>query len=340
MNKNRFLKLYIAALTGMAVFTAMGLSFFQMIFRVDRKKGEELSTADLLQRSREKKLRKNFFLDRIMKANHPRHRYEEVYEGGKAWCRGMMGQMKEIDIVSRDNVKLHARYLKAADAKRILILCHGYKGTLFGDFASDAKYLYEHNCSLLFIDQRGCGDSGGEYICFGAKERYDIKQWAEYISLRNRKKLPVYLFGKSLGGASVLLASGLGLPGDVKGIIDDCGFASATSEFEYIASKWFHIKWIRLLLFRLDILCRLCAGFSLKETNTAEALSKNRLPVLIFHGEDDTFVPPSNSFINKERCTAECELVMISDAAHLCCSYREPELYMEKLFGFFRKHEL
>ena len=63
-------------------------------------------------------------------------------------------------------------------------------------------------CDVLFIEHRCCGDSEGKYITFGAKEQWDVQQWAVYMAERNKEKLPIYLYGQSMGAASVLMASG------------------------------------------------------------------------------------------------------------------------------------
>ena len=77
---------------------------------------------------------------------------------------------------SKDGLVLHAYYLPAENPKRFVLLSHGYKGSGFGDFAYTARFLHENNCNLLFIDQRCCGASQGEYITFGAWEQYDVQE--------------------------------------------------------------------------------------------------------------------------------------------------------------------
>ena len=37
---------------------------------------------------------------------------------------------------------------------------------------------------LLVPHQRSHGESEGMHICFGVKERYDLKQWTEYMVKR------------------------------------------------------------------------------------------------------------------------------------------------------------
>lgn len=320
--KNKLIKIFIAAVAAFTTFMAFGWSFFKMTVRYkDHKKQEK---------------RKWFALSHTQ-VNHPRHKFEKEYEDGKAWC--MEQHMQDCYIRSADGLRLHAFYLPAENAKRFVLLSHGYKGSGFGDFAYISRFLHENGCNLLFIDQRCCGASEGEYITFGAKEQSDVQRWTYYISRRNKEKLPIYLYGESMGAASVLMASGHKLPRQVKGLIADCGFCSMKSQIQDMASNWFHLHWIGLLLFRLDVFCALFAGFRMKDADTAEALKTNRRPVLFFHGAKDTYVDPGNSLYNYSLCKAPKELVVMSEARHLCSAYEEPELYKEKILHFFEQYD-
>lgn len=316
--KKKWIKLSAAAALAAGMFMGSGWSFFEMMVHCRRRSARD---------------RKKWFKLRHMQINHPRNGFEKEYEEGKAWCRQQ--KMTDCFIKSEDGLTLHASYLPAASARRTVLLSHGYRGSGFGDFAGIARFLHENGCSLLFIDQRCCGESGGEYITFGAKEQYDVVLWARYLDERCRDGLPIYLFGESMGAAAVLMASGHELPHRVRGLIADCGFCSMKEELQDLAVNWFHLPRIDLLLLRVDLFCRLLAGFRMKDADTEEALAANRRPVLFFHGGQDTFVYPKNSQCNYARCRAPKELVTVPEARHLCSAYAAPELYREKLLHFF-----
>ncbi len=319
---NKIIKALWAACLAASVFMASGWSFFKMTVRCKEQK---------------KIIKKKWFELSHIKVNHPRHKYEKEYEEGKAWC--MQQDMQDCYMESRDGLLLHAFYLPAANAKRFVLLSHGYKGSGFGDFAYTARFLHEKNCNLLFIDQRCCGASKGEYITFGAWEQYDVQEWAYYIARRNKEKLPIYLYGESMGAAAVLMASGHKLPDEVRGLVADCGFRSMKGQVKDMAAEWFHLHWIGLMLFRLDLFCRVLAGFRMKDADTAEAMKKNKRPVLFFHGADDTYVNQKNSRYNYSMCRAPKELVIIPEARHLCSPYDGKELYRAKLLSFFKKYD-
>ncbi|MCR5627997.1 MAG: alpha/beta hydrolase [Lachnospiraceae bacterium] len=332
-NSNTVLPLKIAA-----VFSLAGLSFLYFawpFFRFIVYAGEK--------KSPERKVnQKKWGALKHTSLNHPRNGFEEEYNFTRNWCEKQ--PMQNWYINSRDGLNLHASYYPVEGAKRFVILCHGYKGTRFGSVAHIARFLREEKCSLLFIDERCCGESEGTYITFGAREQYDILGWVSRLNEENTDNLPIYIYGQSMGATSALLSSGhiedeFKLPKEVKGIIADCGFSSMKKQLRDIATDWFHLNWIELLLLRVDLFCRLFAGFSMKETDTEEALGNNTRPILYFHGSEDTYVRPQNTAVNYERTRAPKEMVMINNARHLCCSYVEPVLYREKISEFFEKYD-
>jgi hypothetical protein len=272
-----------------------------------------------------------------VRVNHPRVQYKEEYEEGRAWCNEQV--MEDWKIKSDDGLLLHASFLPAEDARRFVLLSHGYKGNAFSEFAGIARFLHEQGCSLLFIDQRCCGQSEGEYITFGAREQEDIRRWCEMLAGRNPGRLPIYIYGESMGASAVLMASGGPLPEEVKGIIADCGFKSMKSQIRDLAGKWFHLPRVELLLLRMSLRCRRRGGFRMSEADTAAAMAVNERPVLFFHGAEDTYVYPKNSIDNYKRCRAKKELVIVPGARHLCSAYADPGLYRKKLLAFFEKYD-
>lgn len=318
--RNRVMKIAGTAAAAAGIFMGVGWRFFELMVHY-RKRPD----------------RKWWFQLTHIKMNHPSYKFEREYQEGKAWCRAQ--NMQDCYMRSRDGLMLHAGYLPAKGAKRIVLLSHGYKGSSFGDFAGIARFLHENGCHLLFLDQRCCGESEGEFITFGAREQYDVADWSCYLEERNPEKLPIYLYGESMGAAAVLMASGHRLPREVRGLIADCGFSSMKRQLRDMAADWFHLYWIGLLLVRVNLFCRLFAGFSMGEADIAGAMKVNQRPVLFFHGGKDTYVLPENSKYGYSLCQAPKELVLVPEARHLCSAYEEPERYRGKLMEFFEKYD-
>ncbi len=240
---------------------------------------------------------------------------------------------KEVSIKSFDNLTLHGYLLEGKNHDRTIICVHGYHSSPQHDFGPAAYKLLE--CAdLLFIDQRAHGKSEGKYITLGIKESRDCKAWAEYILKEKGEDHPVYLDGVSMGGTTVLLASSLDLPKNIKGIIADCGFSSPMEILKNITGKFLKTN-TDVLLLSTDIYCKLFAKFSLKEMDTAKAMQNNRLPVLFAHGMCDELVPYQMTKDAYDACTTPKFLVLSKDADHGTSYMVDFEKYSEAIENLF-----
>ncbi len=245
--------------------------------------------------------------------------------------------MEELSIKSFDGLALRGYFFPAENAKRTLILMHGFRGGPLRDFCFMIRFLHENGCNLLMPYQRAHGKSEGKYLCYGVKERFDCKRWAELIANKN-EGLPVYLCGISMGAATVLMASGLELPKCVKGIVADCGFASPREIFIHTFKRNFKIPYFPIVpLF--FVMCKMIARFGVRDADTVTALEKNELPVLFAHGGRDNFVPPFMGYESYEACHSDKEMFFVEHARHAGCSAVDPEGYRKKLLELFNKCE-
>ena len=246
-------------------------------------------------------------------------------------------ECEHVWITSRDGLKLHARWVACESAKRIVVCCHGFHGSGSGDFCAIIPMIRDDS-SLLIIDERCHGQSEGKYITFGAKEKLDIQDWVKFTAGRNEKNLPVYLFGVSMGSASVLMNTDLEQPSCVKGVIGDCGYTSMFDITAAVAKKWFHTPSFPVISI-LGFWCFVKGGFRMKDADAYEALQHAKLPVLLIHGDRDSFVGPENSVRNNEACISEHEVLFVEGAPHGCSANEAPDLYKETVYRFFGKYD-
>lgn len=255
----------------------------------------------------------------------------EEYAVGKPKMIKLIDELKkvpfeEVWIESFDGLKLFGRYYHYKDGAPVQIEFHGYKGTAYRDFCGGSKLAKKLGQNILLVDQRAHGKSGGTTICFGIKEKYDCLAWAEYAAKRFADS-PIVLSGVSMGGATVIEASGLELPENVKCIIADCPFSSAE---EIIRSE---CKKTKLPVFLAMPMIKLGARIygKLKLYGGAKEAVKNaKVPILIMHGEKDNFVPCDMSRKIKEANPKKVTLETFADASHGMSYMLEPERY-EKL---------
>ncbi len=259
--------------------------------------------------------------------------YAEIIRGGVRWLREQ--NPERVEITSFDGLRLRALYLPAENAKCTAILMHGYRSEFLWDFAGAYRLLHEYGCNLLVPWQRAHGESEGRIICMGIREKRDCADWARYIEERNGKELPIVLEGMSMGAATVLLATGLDLPENVRGVIADCGFGSVWREFGYVLTERLRLP-LHPILDTCCALNRLFFGFGYRDVSTADALRRSKLPLLLFHGEADRFVPAYFSRENFEASAAEDKtLVLVPGAGHGCSFLIEPERCKKEIYAFY-----
>lgn len=246
---------------------------------------------------------------------------------------------ERIYINSYDGLKLCAHLIENPDARATVMMVHGFRSHGLTDFALAVPYFYNAGCSCVIIDQRSHEESEGKYICFGAKEKYDIKAWTEYFAERFSSR-PIILDGVSMGAATVMLAAGLELPKEVRGIISDCGFTTPQAIFDSVLKQKYRIH-PALVLPIAGLLVWRRAGFRLSgaEADTKAALRKNRMPMLFVHGEADDFVPYDMGLENYETARDYCdaEFLSVPEAGHACSFLTDRRKYIAAINRLFVK---
>ena len=262
--------------------------------------------------------------------------FRPQYEEAKRYIHTL--PYEEVTITSFDGLKLYARYYPNPSAKRAVLCAHGYRSTAIGDFYASFRHLYEE-ASLLLIDERSCGKSEGIYSSFGALEKKDVQLWAEWLDERTRHKLPIYLYGISMGASTVLLASVMKLPENVKGVLADCGFTSGAQILNDVFADSYKIK-PRLMTKLLDFYAGSLGHFHLKECDARRALLNAKLPVRFMHGMDDDFVLPYHTQRNYDACSLEDkDILWVEGAGHACAAVCGGEKYLKYMDAFFAERE-
>lgn len=262
------------------------------------------------------------------------HQYEALAEH----IRRIGGIMKKIPfetvtIRSFDGKILYGRYYHINDEAPLEILFHGYRSHAFRDCSGGHALARKMGYNTLVVDQRAHGKSEGKTICFGIKEKYDCLAWANYAAKRFGD-VPIVLSGVSMGGATVLMASELDLPENVRCIVADCPYSSPK---EIIASECKKMGIPpRLGMPFVKLGARIFGNLRLSGS-AEEAVKNTRVPILIIHGEADRFVPCEMS---RKIFSANPEMITLEtfpDAAHGISYILEPERYEKITRRFMEK---
>ena len=254
----------------------------------------------------------DIFSEDSAKALHINEKYLPEIRKGADFIKHLPSE--DVFIKSCDGLRLHGRLLRAENAKATVILFHGFRSFPEFEFATVAEKYHNRGYNLLLATQRAHGKSEVKYITFGLKERFDCAKWAEYIAKRF-PSLPIVLEGLSMGATTVLMASDLELPENVKCIIADCGFTSPKEIFDHVAKNMYHFP-PALCVPAFTYLFKRETGLAANSFSTLDSLKKTSLPVLFIHGEADNFVPCEMSRRGAEACASEHTIVTVPGASH------------------------
>lgn len=220
---------------------------------------------------------------------------------------------EDVWMTNREGMRLHARYYEVTPGAPLEILFHGYRANPIRDFSGGITREKNRGWNMLLVDQRAHGQSAGRYLAFGVKERFDCLDWIGWANDRLGGETPIVLAGISMGAATVLMAAGLDLPANVRGILADSGY---TSPREIIQSVMREIHCPLFIYPLLRLGGRLYGGFDVDSASAEDALRRCRVPVLFVHGEDDRFVPCAMGRRNFAACASEKRLLTIPGAGH------------------------
>ena len=240
---------------------------------------------------------------------------------------------KEVSITSFDGLTLWGKYYEYAPGAVTELMFHGYRGTAERDLCGGVQRCFKLGHNAFIVDQRTSGKSGGNVITFGVNESKDCLSWLAFLREFLGEDTKIILCGISMGASTVMMASGKELPPNVIGVLADCGFSSAKEIIKkVIKQRGLPAKPLYPFV-RLG--ARLYGGFNLEEDPPEQALKSCKVPLIIFHGESDDYVPCYMSRICYDVCPSRKRLVTVPNAGHGLSYILAPDQYINELKQFF-----
>lgn len=235
-----------------------------------------------------------------------------------------------IAVSTPDNKKIAALYVERPAAKRIFLICHGFKRSK--EYMTGFLNIFPHD-SLFFIDFRGHGQSEGDRVSLGLHEHIDVIAAARYIKNLLSPALPLYAIGISMGGSAVLRAAADGAPFDA--VISDSAPSSFKDTVVYILQKrynipavlgWSTLTWYEWLM-----------GASLAQSCYTTYASKITCPVLLIHDKNDHLIDYKHACNIFDALGSHCKLLYTPiGSRHGKMHLQQPENY-KKVVEYFIK---
>ena len=217
-----------------------------------------------------------------------------------------------------DGTDIHAWWIPGPNGCKPLtwIIFHGNGGNMSVRLDSFKALRERLGTSILALDYRGYGLSNGQPTEMGIhKDAISAARWAQEHSEGH-----IVYHGVSLGGA-VAARLAEEMPPDA--LVVESAFTSL------------HNIMCRRVGF-LDIIPK--QARIRKMYNTAESLSRQKSPVLIMHGDRDSYVPFEMARSLFKAANEPKELVMLPDADHNRPDLTTGDLYYSTIARFLIRH--
>lgn len=258
------------------------------------------------------------------------------------WLLQTENLTEEVEIKSEDDLTLRGTiYHQPTERQtnRWAVMVHGYQVDKTNMYPIAQRYWHA-GYNVLAYDQRGLGESDGEYITMGIKEKQDLISWLEAL-IHHYPAAEIITHGESMGAATVMLASGHpDYPREsVHAVIADCGYSGVWEIFASELRQRFNLPAFPVL-YMAGIVAYFRADINVfSEGDVTEALQNASTPTLFIHGTADDFVPfPMVEEVYAALPISEKEKYIVEGAGHAEAKYKDPEAFNQKIADFINKY--
>jgi len=214
-------------------------------------------------------------------------------------------------VVVKSNVDVSCWYIPALKpAKGTVILFHGYRAMKAANITRAEPMLQDgYNC--LLVDFMGSGESGGNVTTIGYKEAQEVWDCYEYIRGQGEKN--IYLYGSSMGAASIMRALSV-YPLEPQGVVIESPFASM---YRTVAIRFHKLHVPVFPLANMMVFWGgLENGFWAFGHKPVEYAKDIKCPVLLQYGAKDDRVAPDEIRDIYQNLSCEKKLVVYPDGGH------------------------
>jgi alpha-beta hydrolase superfamily lysophospholipase len=218
-----------------------------------------------------------------------------------------------------------------------VLLFHGVADNRAGAIGQ-SEILLTAGYSVVMMDQRAHGESGGEMATYGWLERNDTRAVIDALAASEH---PVHIFalGESMGAGIALQSAGV--DPRIEAVVAEAPFASLReASYDYaglqehpLLGKTLFAPGAWVMLYRGGKI----AGFRAAEVSPAQAVATRNFPVLLICDEADTTLPCRHAKIIYAAASGPKSLWIVPGAFHAAALGFAPEEFRGRVLEFFRQ---
>jgi uncharacterized protein len=219
-----------------------------------------------------------------------------------------------------------------------VLLFHGVSDNRTGMLGA-AEFLLRHHFSLVMMDARAHGKSGGEMATYGWKERFDTVAITEAL-FSTESVRHLYALGASMGGAIALQSAAV--EPRIEAVVAEAPFASLHEvSYDYAGLDLSPLLGKTLLWPASYFAMREAAQagqFDPSNVSPEKAVAQRAFPVLLICGTRDRRIPCRHAERIYRAARGAKELWVVDGAGHAAALGTVPHEYEDRVIRFLDDH--
>ena len=219
-----------------------------------------------------------------------------------------------------------------------VLLYHGISDNRTGNLAH-AEFLLTNSYSVVMMDSRALGESGGDMATYGWKERDDTRAIVDALYASEHVR-HLYALGVSMGAAIALQSAAV--EPRIAAVVAEDPFANLREvTYDYAGLQWSPL--LGKTLFRPASMAALyevkkTGGFDPDEVSPEKAVKVRAFPILLICGTEDHRIPCRHAEAIFKAATGPKELWIVRGAGHASALGHAPQEYEKRVIQFFEKY--
>lgn len=248
---------------------------------------------------------------------------------------------EDLAITAADGVVLRGWKVRAEHANGDwVLLMHGRSQNRLS-MLGYADFLLASGYSVVMMDARAHGESGGTIATYGHVERYDVRAIVDALT-NSEHPDQIFALGESMGAAVALQSAGI--DPRIEAVV-------AEGAFSNLHEVMFDYAGLRLSTFLGKTFFRPAAmmavhesehqlGFHFDDVSPEESVSERKFPVMLISGLSDHNVPKRHAEAIYRAATGPKELWLVPKARHQKAMQTAPQEFQTRVLRFFSRAQV
>ncbi len=241
----------------------------------------------------------------------------------------------DVEFESADGVRLHGWWDPGESDRAVILFVHGLNRSR-QELLERAGEARGRGYGTLLFEYRNHGESGDAYTTLGVDESRDVCAAVRFVDSVSPGREKIF-WGVSLGASTAIL--GAARCAGAEAVIADSAFLSFEETISHHVGLVFRLPAFPVATL-LVFLTRTRMGFDLEDGDVEHAVSSlPEVPMLFIAGSEDQRMPPDRAErLRAASANSSSDILVVEGAGHGRAFDREPDLYLDTVFGFLSEN--